>query len=461
MFETLAIILAAGEGTRMKSKKHKVLHTICGKPMIDYSIEVCNKVGVEKPVVVVGHHAQDVKDYVGDRALFAFQDRSEGKGTGHAVLSAASYLEGKEGCVFVLAGDMPLLKAEKLQKMRQMVLEGDAQAVMMTATLDDPTGYGRVVKDENGKIVGIVEQKDLLPGQEKICQVNSLVFCFSIKDLIKALPFMKNNNKQGEYYLNDVIAILADEGKKILDVDVPAVQSLGFNDRVQLSQIEEIMRKCINQKHMQNGVTLIDPKQTYIEANVQIGMDTVLYPGCRLTGNTIIGENCEISGTSRLDHAIVGNDVQIESSVLLNCEIADHTTVGPFAYIRPDSKIGSHVKVGDFVEIKNATIGDHTKISHLTYVGDADLGQDINLGCGTVFVNYDGKYKYRSTVEDHAFIGCNANIVAPVHVGKGAFIAAGSTVTKDVPQDALVIARQRETVKDGWAKQRRKDGKLK
>ncbi|MBQ3864788.1 MAG: bifunctional UDP-N-acetylglucosamine diphosphorylase/glucosamine-1-phosphate N-acetyltransferase GlmU [Clostridia bacterium] len=461
MLETMALILAAGEGTRMKSKKHKVLHPLCGKPMIDYSLDVCTSLGVEKPVVVVGYHADDVKEYVGDRAVFAFQDRTTGKGTGHAVLSAASYLDGKEGCVFVMAGDMPLLDADALIRMRDPVLSGKASAVMMTAELEDPTGYGRVIKDQNGNVTGIVEQKDLAPGQEKIRQINSLVFCFSIPDLLEALPHMTNHNSQGEYYLNDVISIFASSGKKVLDYNVPAWQSLGFNDRIQLSRIEKILRTKINEKHMANGVTIIDPDSVYIESGVSIGQDTVLYPGCVLTGNTVIGEDCVIRGTSRLENACIGSRVEIESSVLLNCSVDDDTTVGPFAYLRPDSRVGKNVKVGDFVELKNAVIGDGTKISHLTYVGDADLGKDINLGCGTVFVNYDGKYKYRSTVGDHAFIGCNVNLVAPVHVGDGAFIAAGSTVTKDVPSDSLVVARQRETVKEGWAAKRREEGKLK
>lgn len=457
--ERTAIILAAGEGTRMKSKLHKVLHPLCGKAMIDYPVEVVRQLGVEKTVVVVGHAAQSVREHLGSGAEFAVQDPATGWGTGHAVMCARPALEGRQGLVYILAGDMPLLQAEDLQKLGQAVEEGAAGA-MLTAVAADPTGYGRVLRDETGAVRAIVEHRDCTPEQRKVCEINASVYCFRLDKLLSALPRLKNENNQHEYYLTDVVGILCGDGDRVLPVTVSMESCMGVNDRAQLSQVERVLRRRINENWMRSGVRLIDPEATYIDADVRIGRDTTIYPGCVLQGETQVGEDCTLYPNCRLNNARVGDGSTVESSVLLNCSVGCGTTVGPNAYLRPGAQVGDHCRIGDFVEIKNSVIGDGTKVSHLTYVGDADLGKGINLGCGVVFSNYDGKNKYRSSVGDGAFIGCNVNLVSPVHVGEDAYIAAGSTITKDVPAGALAIARSRQGNLSGWVEARKAEGKL-
>lgn len=453
-----AIILAAGEGTRMKSKVHKVLHTICGKAMVDYPVDAVRQLGVECPVVVVGHAAESVREHLDGRAVFAVQDKSTGWGTGHAVMSAQDQIP-QEGLVFILAGDMPLLQAEDLQKM-QSAVEAGAAGAMLTAIAENPTGYGRVMRDETGAVQAIVEHRDCTPEQLKVQEVNASVYCFRADALLSALPRLKNENNQHEYYLTDVVGILRGDGERIEPVVVPMENCMGVNDRVQLAQAAKVMQRRINERHMRAGVTIIDPEQTYIEENVVIGQDTVVYPGCTLQGNTVIGADCTLYPNCRMSNAAIGDGTTVENSVLLDCSVGSHTTVGPNAYLRPKAHVGDHCRIGDFVEIKNANIGNGTKVSHLTYVGDADLGENINLGCGVVFSNYDGKKKYRSTVGDNAFIGCNVNLVSPVHVQADAYIAAGSTITEDVPAGALAIARERQSNREGWVDTRKSEGKL-
>lgn len=454
---TTAILLAAGEGTRMKSSLHKVLHPICGKAMIDYPLDLVRELGVERPVVVVGHGAESVCEHIGDGVDFAVQDKSTGWGTGHAVMSAQQFLE--EGKVYVLAGDMPLLKKEDIAALGDAV-ENGAACAMLTAAAENPQGYGRVIRSADGSVQAIVEQRDCSPEQAAVKEINASVYCFEVQALLSALPRLKNNNNQKEYYLTDAVAILNGDGKRVAAVTVPMADCMGVNDRVQLAAAEKEMRRRINENLMRGGVTMIDPERTYIEAGVTIGEDTVIYPGCTLQGNTCIGARCTILPNCRMKDAAVGDETTVESSVLIECTVGSGTTVGPNAYLRPKAHVGDHCRIGDFVEIKNANIGNGTKVSHLTYVGDADLGERINLGCGVVFSNYDGKRKHRSTVEDDAFIGCNVNLVSPVRVEKGAYIAAGSTITKDVPAGALSIARSRQGNLEGWVAARKAEGKL-
>lgn len=456
--KTTAIILAAGEGTRMKSGLHKVLHKLCGQEMVDYALHAAEEAGVERPVVVVGHAAEAVREHLKDRAAFALQDKTTGWGTGHAVLSARDFLP-QEGLIYVLAGDMPLLTGEDLLSLARPVEQG-AAAALLTAALPDPTGYGRVLRDADGMVARIVEQKDCTKEEAAVREVNASVYCFRASALLYALPRITNDNAQKEYYLTDTVAILRAAGERVAAVETAAEHCMGVNDRVQLAQCEAVLRRRINEGHLRAGVTMIDPERTYIEAGVEIGRDTVIYPGCVLQGKTRVGENCTLLPNCRLCGAVVGDNVTVESSVLLQCEVGEGTSVGPNAYLRPGTHVGAHCRIGDFVEIKNSVIGDGTKVSHLTYVGDADLGKRINLGCGVVFSNYDGKHKYRCTVGDDAFIGCNVNLVAPVAVAAGAYVAAGSTITKDVPEEALAIARSRQANLKGWAAARRAEGKL-
>ena len=320
--------------------------------------------------------------------------------------------------------------------------------------VEDPTGYGRIVRDSNNEVLKIVEHKDCNEEELKIQEMNTAIYCFDIELLVSSLGKINNNNNQGEYYLTDVIEILKSEGKKIGAVVTEFEETIGVNSRVQLAEAEEILKNRINLMHMENGVTLIDPKTTYIGIDVEIGKDTIIYPNNILEGNTKIGSNCVLYQNSRIADSVVGNEVDIQSSVILNSNIGDNTTVGPFAYIRPETTIGKHARIGDFVEIKKSTIGDGTKVSHLTYIGDAEVGSECNFGCGTVVVNYDGKEKHKTIIGNHSFIGCNTNLVSPVKVEDNTYIAAGSTITSEVKEGELAIARAKQKNISGWVEKK-------
>jgi len=448
-----SIILAAGEGTRMRSKKPKVLHQICGCPIIEYVIRAACEVSDDLPVVVVGHKSEEIKQYLGERVRYAYQPQP--LGTGHAVMMVKSVLKDAAGYVVILAGDVPLIRGSTLQQMVQHAVLGGYGAVVLSAVVDDPTGYGRIIRNERGDLERIVEHKDATEEQQQIKEINSSVYCFDTQLLFSCLDKLDNRNSQGEYYLTDVIEIMRRQGAKVgVLMAQDADEVLGINNRIQLAEVDRKMRLRINKAHMEKGVTIVDPEHTYIGPDVVIGCDTVIYPGNVLEGNTAIGEDCVLYPNNRIVNSTIGNGVQLQASVILDSCIGDATTVGPYAYLRPGSVIGSGVRIGDFVEIKNSIVGDGTKISHLTYVGDAEVGKDVNVGCGVVFVNYDGVKKHKTVVEDKAFIGCNVNLVAPVRVGQQAYIAAGSTITEDVPAKALAIARERQINKEGWVERR-------
>jgi len=453
---TMAIIMAAGEGTRMNSSRPKVMHEICGCPMIDYVVEAVSAISDCAPVVIVGYGYEEIQNHLGNGVQYAYQ--KERLGTGHAVMTAGNYLEGKAGYVVVLAGDTPLITANTLKGMIEFAQEGKYDAVAVSTILQDPSGYGRIVRDGLLNFERIVEHKDATEEERQIKEVNASIYCFDIPSLLQSLDELKNDNAQGEYYLTDVLAILKNSGKKVGVYKVEdSTEVSGVNTRIELARADKAMRLRINYAHMENGVTIIDPEHTYIGPKVEIGKDTVIYPGNVLEGKTAIGEGCILYPNSRIVDSKVGRYTQIQSSVILNSEIGEETTVGPFAYIRPGSVIGNRVRIGDFVEIKNSRIGDETKISHLTYVGDGIVGKDVNLGCGVIFVNYDGEKKSTTIVEDHAFVGCNTNLIAPVKVGYNAFVAAGTTVTEDVPEGALAIGRSRQINKEGWVEKRKKE----
>lgn len=447
-----SIILAAGEGKRMKSATPKVLHKLCGRTLIEWAMGSVCAVDAS-PVLVVGHGREAIIEALaGSGASFAVQ--AEQKGTGHAVMMARSAIEDAD-CVLVTPGDMPLIRPETVQMLVDAIAKDNQDAAVLFSVAQDPTGYGRILRDEYGGIKGIVEHRDATPAQRAICEVNTSAYCFHKDLLLFALDRLECNNDQKEYYLTDAIAIIANMGGKVVGVQGEADEGMGINDRAQLAGAAAILRRRINRRHMLAGVTIVDPETTYIDHDVTIGRDTVVYPGNVLEAGTSIGEGCALYPNSRIVKSVIGNRVDVTSSVITDTAIGDGCHIGPFAYTRPGSRIGCDVKIGDFVEIKNSSIGDGTKISHLTYVGDADVGSGVNLGCGVVFVNYDGRKKHRTVVEDGAFIGCNTNLVAPVKVGKGGYTAAGSTITEDVPEDALAIARSRQTNKEGWAAKRR------
>ncbi len=450
----IALILAAGAGTRMKSQKPKVLHKICGKPMLQHVIDTAHELNVDQIVVVVGHGAERVQEAIEDNVDYVYQE--EQLGTGHAVMQAKSFFENYKGNVLVLYGDTPFISAKTLQKFMEYHKENHLDATILTAKIEDPTGYGRIIRNKKGQIKAIVEHKDANAEQLKINEINSGMYYFKADLLCHALKQITNDNVQKEYYLTDAISILSQEEYNIggyVAKDYTEVE--GVNSRVQLAQGEAYMREKINKYWMNQGVTMIDPKTTYIQKDVIIGQDTILYPGVQLEGKTEIGENCMIGANSRIVSSRIGNHVEVQYSTILDSVIKNRAKIGPYAYIRPNSEIGEDVKIGDFVEVKNSTIGNHTKASHLTYIGDAQVGENVNLGCGTVFVNYDGEKKHKTIVGDHVFVGCNANLIAPVKVKEGAYIAAGSTITDEVPAKALSIARARQVNKEGWVKKKR------
>ncbi len=448
-----AIVLAAGEGSRMKSKTPKVLHKILNKTMLDYVIEAARGGSAEAVCVVVGHKAEEVKAGIAcDGVGFALQ--KEQKGTGHAVMMAADFIEDDKD-MLILYGDTPLMQGESLARLAEIHRTEGNGVTVVSAVLDDPTGYGRIVRDSAGNFRKIVEHKDASAEERGIQEINTGIYIFNGRALRESLQKLGNENAQGEYYLTDCLeSILLDGGRVGIVTAEDADEFFGVNSRVQLAEAAGIMRERVNRKHMENGVTIIDPANTCIDPSVKIGMDTVILPGCVLEGDTVIGEDCEVGPHTRLTDMKLGNGVKIQQTVALESEIGDGAVVGPFAYIRPNCHIGNRVKVGDFVEVKNSTIGDGTKIPHLSYVGDTDAGERINFGCGSIMVNYDGKKKHRTTVGNDVFVGCNVNLVAPVTVEQGAYIAAGSTITKDVPEDVLAVARARQQVIKGWKEKR-------
>ncbi|XKH49999.1 bifunctional UDP-N-acetylglucosamine diphosphorylase/glucosamine-1-phosphate N-acetyltransferase GlmU [Chryseomicrobium palamuruense] len=451
MTNLFAVVLAAGKGTRMKSSLYKVLHPVCGKPMVDHVVGNMEKLGASEIVSVVGHGAEMVKETLGDRSTYVVQE--EQLGTAHAVQQAEQVLDGREGTTIVICGDTPLITPETIQQLMETHKEAGAKATILTAIVEDPTGYGRILRGQDDLVTGIVEQKDATPDQQKVQEINSGTYCFDNQALFEALKKVDNNNSQGEYYLTDVISILKEQGEAIAAfAAADADELLGVNDRVALSQAESYMRNRLALHHMREGVTIIDPASTYIGADVVIGSDTVLLPGTMLEGNTVIGEKSTIGPNTHLKNAHIGNETTVHSSVVMDSKIADHVAVGPFAHIRPGSDLGDHVKIGNFVEVKKSTIQEGSKLSHLTYMGDAEIGKNVNIGCGTISVNFDGKNKFTTTIEDNAFIGCNSNLVAPVTVGKGAYVAAGTTVTKNVTEDSLAIGRVKQENKEGYAK---------
>ncbi|WCK54627.1 bifunctional UDP-N-acetylglucosamine diphosphorylase/glucosamine-1-phosphate N-acetyltransferase GlmU [Aneurinibacillus sp. Ricciae_BoGa-3] len=449
MSEKFAIVLAAGQGTRMKSKLYKVLHPVCGKPMVQHVVDNLVELQADEIVVIVGHGADKVKQQLGDQIEYAMQEQQ--LGTAHAVMQADSILGEKRGTTLVVSGDEPLISSDTLAALIRTHEQSHAAATILTRVMEDPTGYGRVIRADNGEVARIVEQKDATEDERKVREINTGTYCFDNEKLFAALKLVGNDNAQGEYYLPDVVEILGRQGERIEGFITEEI-TVGVNDRVALAKAEALMRERILTRHMRQGVTIIDPSSTYIETEVEIGRDTVLYPGTIIGSGTVIGEDCVIGPHTQLMNCRVGNGVEIKQSVLMNSQIDDEATVGPFAYIRPNSHIGESVKIGDFVEIKNTSLGKGSKVSHLTYLGDAEVGSGVNVGCGTVTVNYDGVNKHKTIIKDNSFIGCNANLVAPVTVGEGAYIAAGSTITRDVPDEALAIARERQTNKEDYAK---------
>ena len=449
MKDLVAVVLAAGEGKRMKSKHSKLTHKILGKTLIEWVYSAAISSEIDACIMVVGHKADEVKACMGDKVKYVTQEQQ--LGTGHAVMQAEAYLKKRNGHVIVMCGDMPLISSETISNAFEKHTRQNNTVTIITADFENPTGYGRIIKDQNSRVVKIVEHKDASEDERQIREINSGLYFFEIKLLLDSLEKINNNNSQGEFYLTDTIEILIGRGKK---VDTYKIENnyeiIGINDRVQLSNAETIKRRTIIEEYMRSGVTVIAPDTVYIESGVQIGMDTTIYPGTVVEGNSIIGQECIIGPNTRLVNSKVEDGAEVQNSVVLDSTVGERSHIGPFAYLRPGSTIGKDVKIGDFVEVKNSIVGNKTKVSHLSYIGDCDVGTNVNVGCGTIVVNYDGKKKHRTLIGDNVFIGCNTNLISPVEVKKNAYIAAGSTITDDVPENALAIARERQVVKEDW-----------
>ena len=416
--DIVAVVLAAGKGTRMKSNKSKLVHKIYGKELVKRVVETAEKSDIKDIIAVVGYKKEEVQKVLGDTVKYAYQE--EMLGTGHAVLQAEEYLEGRKGKVVVLNGDVPIIRPETIKKLIEKSIKNKEYATVLTAIYNNPTGYGRIIRDDGGNVKEIVEEKDLSEEQKSNKEINAGIYCFDIDELLKALKELKPNNAQGELYLTDVVKIMNDKGLKTGAVIVKDnTEILGVNDRMQLELLTKVLKMRINQYHMQNGVTIEDMDNTYIYDDVEIGVDTVIHPNTTIKNDVVIGENCEI---------------------------------GPNAYIREGCRLADTVKIGSFVEIKKAIIGEGAKVPHLSYMGDCEIGGKTNIGCGTITCNYDGFNKSKTIIGEHSFIGSNTNLVAPVTLGENSFVAAGSTITNDVPKDALAIARERQKNIEGWNK---------
>ncbi len=453
MEEFVAIVLAAGLGTRMKSRIPKVIHEICGRPMVSYVLDAVEAAGATRVIVVVGHGADLVKQAVGSRGECVLQ--AEQLGTGHAVMKAESVLGNYDGTVAVVAGDAAFLSGDDLAALVDGHQESGAAATVLSAVLDDPTGYGRIIRGAQGEIVKIVEEKDASPEEAAITEVNSSIYCFSARTLFDALRDVAPDNAQGEYYLTDVIGIMIGKGLRVRVVRArDPLSARGINTRVQLAEAERIFRDRVRERLMLSGVTLIDPPSTFIDADVTVGRDTVILPFTFLQGKTAIGEGCTIGPFVRMVDTQVADGVSVSNAVIVESTIGPGATVGPYSFLRPGTVLEERAKVGTFVEVKKSTIGKGSKVPHQTYLGDATVGEGVNIGAGTITCNYDGWQKHPTIIEDGVFIGSNSNLVAPVKIGRGAYVAAGSTITRDVPEGALGIARGLQKEIPGWVQRR-------
>ncbi|MBI3805654.1 MAG: bifunctional UDP-N-acetylglucosamine diphosphorylase/glucosamine-1-phosphate N-acetyltransferase GlmU [Nitrospirae bacterium] len=445
-----AIILAAGQGKRMKSTLPKVLHPLSGSPMLFYILDLVKQAEIQKSFVIIGHQAEQVSKAVADRGVTCLlQDPP--LGTGHAVLQAKEALFGFTGSVLILSGDTPLLRPETLRQLREAHRSAGATMTILTTRLANPYGYGRVIRKKNGAILQVIEEKDATPAQRAIDEVNTGVYIIEAPFLFEALGEVQPNNQQKEYYLTDLIGIAARRGEPLAGVEADPDEVIGVNSRADLARAEAILQKRIVTHWMSEGVTFIDPAQVRIGPAVEIGRDVLIYPGVTLEGKSAIGEGstlypCRIKN-SRLGAQVVVKDY----SVVEDSEIESDASVGPFAHLRPGTVLRRGAKVGNFVEIKKSELGEGSKANHLTYIGDTVVGKGVNIGAGTITCNYDGEKKYRTIIEDDVFIGSDTQLVAPVRVGAGALIAAGTTVTRDVPPGSLAISRVRQENKEGWA----------
>ncbi|MBS5114334.1 MAG: bifunctional UDP-N-acetylglucosamine diphosphorylase/glucosamine-1-phosphate N-acetyltransferase GlmU [Erysipelotrichaceae bacterium] len=451
MMNIYAVVLAAGKGTRMKSSLPKVAHEVLYKPMISHITDVLKTIDVKETIVVVGHQAEVVKAILKDEVTFVMQEVQ--LGTGHAIKQAKDILADKEGITLVLNGDAPLITKKTIEELIETHMTQQNKTTIVSANCDVSKAFGRLVRDELGNVEKIVEFKDATDLQKAITEMNTGIYCFDNIELFKALDQVTNDNAQNEYYITDVVKIMNETGLKVGSYVIDDFDEVGgINDRNDLANATTKLRERINREHLLNGVTLIDPNTTYIARDVIIGEDTIIEPGCILKGNTVIGSHCHIGPYCEFDNVVVKDNVEIKFSVLSDSIIENGVDIGPYARLRKDCHILENVHMGNFVEMKNTTFGKGSKCAHLSYIGDATVGENVNIGCGTITSNYDGKNKFKTIIKDNVFVGCNSNLVAPVTIEDNAYIGAGSTITQNVNEEDFAIARARQVNKTGYAK---------
>jgi bifunctional UDP-N-acetylglucosamine pyrophosphorylase / glucosamine-1-phosphate N-acetyltransferase len=453
MKDLSVLIMAAGKGTRMVSNRAKVLHPLCGTPMLRLIYRASAGLEPDTIVVVIGQDADQVRAALeGLPAEFVLQ--SEQLGTGHALMMARPEIEGRRGDLLVLSGDTPRLKPETLRRLVEHHRQSGASATLLTATAENPYAYGRILRSADGSIEAIVEEKDASEAQRQIQEINAGFYCFQIPPLLEALEKISNRNAQGEYYLTDLVEILRWRQLRVEALLHPDFEELrGINTRKELADLSQALREQKNQELMAAGVTLVDPGRTYIDLEVTIQKDVVIHPMVTLQGTTQIGEGSVVHSGTRIANSVIGPEVEIlDSCLITDSEVGQGTTMGPCAHLRANTTIGRKCRVGNFVEIKKSTLGDGSKAAHLAYLGNATIGRNVNVGAGVITCNYDGVRKHATIIEDEAFIGTDSQLVAPVRVGRGAYVAAGSCITEDVPPGALGIARSRQAIKEDWVK---------
>jgi bifunctional UDP-N-acetylglucosamine pyrophosphorylase/glucosamine-1-phosphate N-acetyltransferase len=462
-----AVVMAAGLGKRMKSKLAKVLHPVAGRPMVLYGVDLARQLAGEHVAVVVGYQGKDVRTAIeasGPRAPVMIVEQAQQLGTGHAVQQARDMFRrlGKTLSTYViLNGDTPLLQASTVQALLQLHQDDRAAVTLLTATVDDPSGYGRVVRAKDGRVQKIVEDRDATGAEKQIHEINVGTYVTDGPFLFEALDKLQPRNAQGEYYLTDVVALAVERGLRVSALAVSEAEGMGINTRGQLAAAEQAIRRQICAHWMREGVTLRNPATTSIDADVAIGRDTVIHPDVTLEGHTTIGEDCIIRSQTRISDSVLGHRVVVQDHcVIRESRLEDDTAIGPFAHLRPGAVLRRAAKVGNFVEMKKAELGEGSKANHLSYLGDATIGKGVNIGAGTITCNYDGVHKHPTHIEEGAFIGSNSTLVAPLRIGAGAYVAAGSTITEDVPGNALALGRSRQVLKEDWAQRRRaRDGK--
>lgn len=451
------VVLAAGKSTRMKSARPKVLHDLSGRMLIEHVLHSAAALNPETTTLVVGHAADDVRGALAQWPSLQFVVQSPQLGTGHALLQAESILKDKKGVVLLLYGDVPLLSTGTLQRLLEAHRGSKAAATILTTEMPDPYGYGRIVRDDNGHISRIVEERDASAEEHKIREINSGIYAFNLSGLFAALHNLANDNAQGEYYLTDLVAAFHQSKKKVESLLLDSADELrGINSRVELAELTSIIRARKNRALMIGGVTLEDPSSTYVDEDVTVGADTTLGPNVRLQGQTTVGERCRIEAGSRLTNVTVGTGVTIlDHCVLTDAIVGDDAKIGPFAHVRPASVVGPGAHVGNFVELKKTTLGKGSKANHLAYLGDAVIGDGVNIGAGTITCNYDGVNKHVTTIEDGAFVGSDTQLVAPVTIGRGAYVGTGTTIRKDVPAGALAVSAGKQRNIEGWVERKK------